>query len=581
MFLTSFKSRYPALLRLIQKFFSHKIKLVSILILGLIVSSIQPIAVRVSEQMVTELQKGQALDPAFFQHVPLTLIGLFVLSGLAKYFYNTFRRILSENIIAEYREELYRKYLLLPLSVIDRKRTGELLAGLQNDLSQISVGVDTISTVLKEPFTFLGLIGVAFYCEWRLTLATLLVAPIVALLFSRTGGAVKRYSTRNLENFSSLLSLAQESLVGSRIVKMFGLEKRLADRFVEIQKSYLSTIHKSIRVQELATPLVEFVGALLIAGVIYYAGTEAAKGTMTSGQLVGFIIAIGLAQMPIKELNNSFLKLKNAEAAAERLFRILDEKESKVFLSGKRPVQTLNREIKFQNVTLAYTEGVLALNQVSFEIKKGETVALIGQSGSGKTSIVNLLPRLYEFNSGEILIDGVPIQEFCLEDLRKLFAFVNQEPFLFHDSIYKNVSYGNPHSSKAEVEEACRLAYCNEFIKTLPDGMDTVVGDRGVMLSGGERQRISIARAFLRKAPILVLDEATSNLDSHSESVVQQALGELARGKTTLVIAHRLSTIRSANKIFIFNKGELVDSGTHMELLEKSSHYSEALALQL
>lgn len=581
MFLKSFQSRYPALLRLIQKFVAHKIKLVSILILGLIVSSIQPLAVRVSEQMVTELQKGQALDPAFFRQVPLTLIGLFILSGLAKYFYNTLRRILSENIIAEYREELYRKYLLLPLSVIDRKRTGELLAGLQNDLSQISVGVDTLSTILKEPFTFLGLIGVAFYCEWRLTLATLFVAPIVALLFSRTGSAVKRYSTRNLENFSSLLSLAQESLVGSRIVKMFGLENRLAERFVKIQNNYLSTIQKSIRVQELATPLVEFVGALLIAGVIYYAGSEAAKGTMTSGQLVGFIIAIGLAQMPIKELNNSFLKLKNAEAAAERLFRILDEKDSKIFLSGRRPIATFNQSISFRNVSLSYTDGVLALNKVSFEIKKGETVALIGQSGSGKTSVVNLLPRLYELSSGEIQIDGVPIQEFDLENLRRLFAFVNQEPFLFHDSIYNNVSYGNPLASKAEVEEACRLAYCNEFIQSLPDGMNTIVGDRGVMLSGGERQRISIARAFLRRAPVLVLDEATSNLDSHSESVVQRALGELAQGKTVLVIAHRLSTIRSANKILVFNKGQLVDSGTHSELLEKSAHYNEALALQI
>ncbi|NDC25833.1 MAG: ABC transporter ATP-binding protein, partial [Proteobacteria bacterium] len=325
-----------------------------ILLLGLIVSAIQPLSVKLTEQIVNELQKGQSLEPRLFRWIPLALIGVFIISGLSKYFYNSLRRSLSEDVIAKYREDLFRKYLLLPLSVLDQKRTGEMLAGLQNDLSQISVGIDTLCVVLKEPFTFFGLMGVAFYCDWKLTLCTLLVAPFVAILFSQTGSAVKRYSTRNLETFSDLMSLGQESLVGSRIVKVFGLEVPLLSRFKEIQNRYLTTIKKSIRVQELATPLVELVGAFLIAGVLGYAGFAASQGSLTSGQLVAFIIAIGLAQMPIKELNNSFLKLRNAEAAAERLFLVLDEKETKNKTMGAKRVSELQRNIRFENVSLVY-----------------------------------------------------------------------------------------------------------------------------------------------------------------------------------------------------------------------------------
>ncbi|MFM8269242.1 MAG: ABC transporter ATP-binding protein [Pseudomonadota bacterium] len=574
-----FRNAFPALARLAQHFSNYKFRVSIVLMLGLVVSSIQPLSVKITERLISELQKGQSIDPSFFRWVPPALILIFIVSGLAKYFYNTIRRTLAEEIISSYREELFNKYLTLPLTTLDQKRTGEMLSGLQNDLAQMYSGIETFSVILKEPFTFLGLMAVAFYCDWRLTLATLFVAPVVALLFSRTGSAVKRYSVRNMENFSDLMSLSQESLVGARIVKVFGLETILMKRFQEIQNRFLKTIFKSIRVQELATPLVEFVGALLIAGVVTYAGFATAQGHLTSGELVAFIIAIGLAQMPIKELNNCYLKLKNAEAGAERLYRILDEKEALSKSQGLRPLARFSSSIQFVNVSLSYGEKPV-LHDISFEIKQGETIALVGQSGSGKTSLVNLLPRLYEVSSGTIRLDGFSIQEFDIQDLRKQFAFVTQDTFLFHDTIYNNVLYGNPKASSEDVEKACEIAYCSEFLRNLPLGLQTIVGDRGVMLSGGERQRVAIARAFLRNAPILVLDEATSNLDLKSEAVVQKALQQLAAGRTTLMIAHRLSTIRDADQIFVFENGKLIDRGSHQELTQRPSSYQEALSLQ-
>jgi len=570
--------RFPALSQVVHQLGQYKTRVVCIVFLGLVVSSIQPLSVRLTEKLMSELQKGKSIDPSFFKWVPLALIGLFLVSGLAKYFYNTLRRTLSERIISNYREELFSKYLSLSLSSIDQKKTGELLSSLQNDLSQSNLGLETLSTVLKEPFTFLGLMGVALYCDWKLTLSTLLVAPLIALLFSRTGSAVKRYSVRNLQNFSELLSLAQESLVGSRVVKVFSLEPLLKKKFQIIQERYLSTVMKSIRVQELATPLVELMGACLIAGVVTYAGVATSRGDLTPSELIAFIIAIGLAQMPLKELNNAFLKLKNAEAAAERVYRILNEPSRQVSSASKR-MKGFSQGITFEKVSLKYGNK-LALNQVSFSVKCGESIALVGRSGSGKTSVVNLLPRLYEPSEGRIYVDQTPLEDICLADLRQLFSFVTQDTFLFHDTIYNNILLGNPGASAKEIEQACELAYCQEFIQNLPLGLQTVVGDRGMMLSGGERQRVSIARAFLRKAPILVLDEATSNLDSHSELLVQKALQSLSQEKTTFIIAHRLASVKSADQILLFENGSLIEKGNHEELLNRATPYREALAMQ-
>ena len=421
-----------AIVRLFGEFKRFKPQISLVVFLGLIISAIQPVSVKVSQRIIDELQKG--IQPTFFRWVPLALILIFLASGLAKYFYNTMRRYVAEKILIRLRLALFHKYLTLPLSVIDQKRTGDMLSSIQNDLAAISSGMDTICDILKEPFTFLGLLGMAFYCDWRLALSTLVVAPLIMVLFSGSGAAVKRYSARNLSQFSDLMSLSQESLVGSRVVKVFRLENVLMAKFKSIHDRYFQTLWKSIRVQELSTPVVEFIGAVLMAGVLVYGGYRISQGTLTTGHLVAFLLALGLSQMPLKQLNNAYLKIKGAEAAAERVYAILDTPDSISARMGYRRVSELRDSIVFDNVGLYYGEK-RALSGVSFTVNRGECVALVGQSGGGKSSIANLLPRLYEVSEGRILLDGIDTREILLEDLRGLFSFVTQDVFLFNDSL--------------------------------------------------------------------------------------------------------------------------------------------------
>lgn len=547
--------------RLLSEFRSHKLVIALVVTLGLVISAIQPACVKVTQLIIDHLQSAK--QGTFPRWLPLVFVGLFVVSGIAKYFYNVIRRSLCERVLVRIRAALFDQYLHLPMSYVDRMRTGEMLSGIQNDLQQISTGFDTLWSVLKEPFTFLGLIGAAFYFDWRLTCLVLLVMPLIAWLFSWSGAAVKKYTAHNLEEYSDIVSLAQEVLVGSRIVKVFRLESVLAEKFRAIQNRYFDTAIKSIRIQELATPLVELIGAGLMAGVIWYGAYRADTGGMTAGDLVAFIIALGLSQMPIKQLNNANLKMKAAEAAADRIYRLLDVGATRPGTSLRPPI--FRDRLTYHAVSLAY-DGHLALDRVSFDLKVGQRVALVGKSGGGKTSIVNLLPRLYEVSGGSITLDGVDIREFEIGDLRSLISYVTQDVFLFHDSIYENIRYAKPDASRAEVERAMEQAHCGDFIRRFPQGDRTQIGDRGMRLSGGERQRIAIARAFLKGAPILILDEATSSLDSGSEKIVQTALDELAEGRTSLVVAHRFSTIRQADLILVIEGGTVRESGTHETL---------------
>ncbi len=571
-----FSGTIPRIHKEFKPFYKH---IIVAFVLGLVIAAIQPLSLKLSQNILDELQKGQALSPAFFKWVPISLIIVFLASGLAKYFHQTVRRYVSESIVQNLRLQLFERFLNFPLSVLDSKRSGELLSSIQNDLQAFSTGIDTFFMSLKEPFTFIGLLGIAFYYDWRLATSTLLAAPVVALLFSRSGSAVKRYTSKNLGLFADLMSLSQESLAGNRIVKIFHLEKPLADRFKKIHNLYFKTNFKSIKVEELATPTIEFIGALLMALVILYGGYRISNGQLTSGELVAFILALGLAQMPIKQMNNAYLKMKTADAAAARIFRLLDLSNERQESEGLKKIEQFEKSIVFENVSLYYGDK-RALDSVSLDIHKGQCVAFVGHSGSGKTSLVNLLPRLYELSSGNLSVDGTPIQDLDLYDLRKLVSVVTQDTFLFHDTIYENIRYGNQKASRHDIEHAARQAYCFDFIQNLPMGFETVIGDRGICLSGGERQRVAIARALLKDAPILILDEATSNLDSRSESIVQRAIDELVKGRTTLMVAHRLSTIKKADRIFVMDEGKVQEAGTHDELSAQQGLYTKFLERQ-
>lgn len=566
-----------ASVRLLSELGSFRSHIVLIVVLGFVVSAVQPISVKLSQLTVDALQKG--LATGLLNKLPLGLVLVFLVSGLAKYFHNTTRRYVAEKVIIKLRNDLFRKYLFLPLSVLDQKRTGEMLSAIQNDLGQISAGVDTLFNALKEPFVFLGLMGIAFYFDWQLATCTLLVAPFVIYLFSRSGALVKRYSTRTLEHFSDLLSVSQESIAGNRIVKTFQLEDVLIRKFGSIHHSYFRTVWKSIRVQEIPTPLVEFIGALLMATIILYGSYRISSAEMSTGELVAFIIAIGLIQMPIKQLNNVFLKLKAAEAAAERIYSTLDIPTSLIQRSGTKRKNSFTDRLDFKSVWLQYGQKT-ALRNISLGIKRGECVALVGQSGSGKSSLVNLLPRLFDPSEGSILIDGKDIRDILIDDLRGLVSFVTQDTFLFNDTIRENIRYGNVFATDRQVEDAASLAHCIEFVSHCAEGFDSKIGERGVCLSGGERQRLAIARAVLKGAPILVLDEATSNLDSESERIVQEALETLMKGKTTLLVAHRLSSIKLASHIYVLENGQICESGSHDDLLKQRGQYAQLFRRQ-
>lgn len=561
---------FGALMRLLREFSHYKIHISLILMLGIVVSAVQPVSVKLSQSIIDQLQHG--VEFALRRWVWLILL-IFAISGLAKYFHNTLRRYVTEKVVIRIRTALFDKHLRFPLAILDRKRAGEILSNIQNDLSQMNVGIDTLCDILKEPFTFLGLIGFAFYCDWKLTLVVLLIAPIVALLFSRSGALVKRYSTKNLEDFSDILSLSQESIVGARVVKVFRLEDSLLEKYRQIHDRYFTTRWNSIRVEEWATPAVEFVGAALMAAVVVYGSHAISGGSMSKGQLIAFIFALGLAQMPIKKLNNAYLKLKIAQAAAERVFICLDTPIPGEKQQGRKPVRSFERNIVFEKVGLSYGEGV-ALRNISLDVSRGECVAFVGPSGSGKSSLLNLLPRLYDVSEGRILVDGIDIRALHADNLRDLFSFVTQDVFLFHDSIYENIRYGRPEASKGEIERAAELAHCMEFVQNSPQGFGAKIGDRGMCLSGGERQRVAIARAILKQAPILVLDEATSNLDSHSEALISDSLERLMRDKTTFMVAHRFAVVRRADRIYVLDRGSIVEVGTHGELLDKRGMYT-------
>jgi ATP-binding cassette, subfamily B, bacterial MsbA len=565
-------SQPSALRRVFQEYWKHRVALVGTILLGFLISAVQPISVRLIERIVDQLKRE--ISPDFFRWVPAALLGLFLVSGFAKYFHNTVRRTINEKVLARLREALYSKYVHLPLSAVDRSRTGEWLSALQNDLGAVGQGVELIFDLFKEPVTLLGLMGVAFYYDWRLALGAILVVPIVAWVFARSGALVKRYSSRNLHQFSELLSLAQESLLGLRVVKVFQLEHVLRQKFEAIQKGYLATVTKSIRVQELSTPIVELIGAVLMSGFILYGAHRIAAGALTPGELVAFVLAFGLAQMPLKKINDANMKLRSAEAAAERIYRFLDTPQDVEHRRGAVRVRGFSDSIVYDRVSMAYP-GQPALQDLSFRVELGHCLAFVGKSGSGKTSAVSLLPRFYEFQSGRILLDGKDIRELHLEDLRRLISYVTQDTFLFHDSIYENIRFGRPDATEKDIVRAAELAHCMEFIQHRPQGMQTRIGDRGVQLSGGERQRIAIARAFLKAAPILILDEATSSLDSHSEGLVQKAIDELMYGRTTLLVAHRFSTVKGADKILVFQKGKVEEEGTHSELMNGSGVYSQ------
>lgn len=514
--------------------------------------------------------------------LPGIILIVTVAKSLSQYGKGYLMRYVGSKSIADIRERLYERIILLPIGFHSNNTTGKMISRVINDVGVMQSGMSgAIKDFFQQTITLIVLFVVIFYQNWRLAIIAILVFPFAYITIIKMGKRLKRISHSSQERMSDLTTLLQETLSGIRIVKAFGMEDYEARRFSGKNLEYFRRIMKAGRVSELSSPLMEVMGAIGAVAIIWTGGYEVINGRMTPGAFFSFMTACWLLYAPIRQLGTANNEIQQALAAAERVFHVMDEETEIGRDSGRREIDSVREMIEFRSVDFRYDgleEGILS--DINLKVKVGEIIAIVGSSGSGKTSLLNLLPRFYEPTKGSILIDGIDIRDITIPSLRSRIGIVGQETFLFDDTISNNIAYGKSGVGMDDIISAATAAYVHQFIKELPDGYDTLVGERGNRLSGGERQRLAIARAVLKNPPILILDEATSSLDTESEYMVQKALLNLMAGRTTFVIAHRLSTIQHADCIIVIEKGRIIEKGRHKELLEMKGAYHRFYQMQ-
>jgi len=519
-------------------------------------------------------------DLSMLKWIPLAIIGIFILKGVFDYGQAFLMSYVGQKIIADLREKVYSHIQSLSLSFFTKNPTGILMSRIMNDVGMVQGAVtDAVTGLLKDVFTIIGLVAVIFYRDWKLALIAMVVFPVAVYPIVKFGRKLRSYSTRSQTSMAELTTILLETITGTRIVKAFNMENYERKRFAKENRRLFGIQIKSVRVRAISHPLMEFLGGVGIACIVFYGGYNVIQGEATPGTFFSFLAALLMLYEPVKRLSGVNNTVQQGLAAATRIFEVLDTVPEIQDKPGARALPGVSREVEYQDVSFKYEEDWV-LKNINLRIQVGEMVAFVGASGGGKTTLVNLLPRFYDVTAGRILIDGVDIRDYRVESLRAMIGIVTQQTILFNETVQDNIAYGKVGQSLEEVVKAAQAAYADGFIGNLPRGYDTVIGEQGVKLSGGERQRISIARALLKNAPILILDEATSSLDSESEIEVQKALEYLMEGRTTLVIAHRLSTIRKANRIVVISNGEIVEVGTHEELMEKHGEYKKLYLLQ-
>lgn len=521
--------------------------------------------------------------------LPLAIIVIALLKGLASYGQTTLWTYIGMKIVSDIREALYRHLILLPIGSHNKNATGNMMSYILNDVGLMQTAVSTVlKTLVSQPLILIVLAGVVLYQNAKLALLAIIVVPLFIIPLAKIGMWLREYATSGQEKIGEMSSHLQETLSGIRVVKAFGKETFESDRFKKKNRAYFKEIVRAITVSEIATPLMETMGAIGIAIIIWYSGFQVINGTMTAGEFFSFLTATMLMYGPLKVLASANNMLQQAIAASERVFAVLDEKNEVQQDSGKwhghreREIGVAAGELVFHDVSFSYHGGTSpALTKINFKVGAGSTVALVGHSGAGKSTIANLLPRFYEPTSGVISLDGIPISEIRLASLRNQIGIVSQEVFLFNETIAWNIGYGGASpASQEEIMKAAELAYAHLFISKMEKGYETYIEKGGANLSGGERQRLAIARALLKNPPILILDEATSALDSESEFFVQKALGNLMKNRTTLVIAHRLSTVLKADCIIVMEQGSIIEMGRHEALIKQDGPYKKIYLMQ-
>lgn len=546
-----------------------------------VLSVLSTIVVAATEPALPALMKP-LLDGSFVQRdetmiklIPLAIVGLFLIRGFFTFASNYAVNWVSTKLVMDLRNLMFDRLVNLPTPFYDNISSGTVIANVAFNVMQVtSAGANIITVLVRDSFTILGLLGWLFYLNWKLTLIALVMIPAIAVVVRVFSVRLRRMSRGVQTTMGDITHALEETLDGHKVVKIFGGQDYEKERFHAATNRIRHYNMKETVASGLNVPLVQLLAAIALAVIIYAATLDSAGNQVSVGSFVSFITAMLMLLAPIKRLTGLSSTLQKGLAAAEVVFEMLDREPEPDH--GTLEIPRARGKLEFRHVTLLYEEGQqAALDDISLTIEPGETVALVGQSGGGKTSLVNLIPRFYHPTAGQILLDGHNLEDIKLTSLRDNIAFVSQDVVLFNDTVAANIAYGrNRDASEGQIESAAEAAHALEFIREMPQGLQTLVGENGVKLSGGQRQRIAIARAILKNAPILILDEATSALDTQSERHVQAALENLMRDRTTIVIAHRLSTIENADRIVVMQKGRIQEMGTHAELLAKNGIYT-------
>ena len=565
------------------------------LVVGLLESAIGALIVPIFDQAFARPGEGHRTPTLFglqhlipdssmeaWQTISILLLIFTAVKGIAEYFSTYLMARVGQEAVLSLRQDLYGHVLRQSASFFERHRTNYLVSRLVSSASAIEAAVtSTLRDMLRESFTLIAFLSASFYYNWRLTLGSLLIAPVIAVLTARFGRALRDLSRETFEGSKLLTDTAQEALANQNIVKAYRAEEFEKRRFTTVAYQIVRANLRSARINGIAPPTIEMIGVIAVVVLLFFGQREIMAGRMNAAQFLTFIFFLFRSYDPMRKLSRLHNAMEMALAAARHVWEVMDEHAEIPEKANAAALAPLRREIELRDISFGYgNETRNVLHNVDLSIPVGTMVALVGESGGGKSTLTKLLPRFHDPTRGAVLWDGTDLRDAKLASLRQQIALVTQETVLFNDTVRHNIGYGRPDATAAEIEEAARVAFAHDFIKELPHGYDSVVGERGIFLSGGQRQRLAIARAVLADAPVLILDEATSALDAESERLVQRALANLIKDRTTIVIAHRLSTVRRANKIVVMERGRITETGTHAELLALGGQYKRLYELQ-